>query len=112
MNTKENALLLADKQGSNEISEKKCKRIKFRRNTKGARVTLALMARSYNRFEAALEISDWCLHSTVSEIQAKGIYVAREWETVPGFQGNPTRCRRYWIPASEHKKAYKLLEAA
>ena len=70
--------------------------------SKKKRVLLALTQRGYHQFEAERELSDHCLHSTVSTIQnQRNIPVARSWETVRGFQGMPTRCCRYWI-APEH----------
>ncbi len=81
----------------------------MKRQTKTNRVIRALMRRSYNRFEAARELSDWCLHSTAATIQGKGITVHREFETVSGFEGRPTKCCRYWITPDQHAKAVKLL---
>jgi len=67
--------------------------------------------RSLNRFEAERQISDHCLHSTVSEIQAKGIPVFRSMETVRGYQGCPARVARYRIPAKEDRdRARQLLK--
>ncbi len=79
--------------------------------TKCQRVMRALMERSYNRFEASRELSDWCLHSTVAELELKGILVEREWEDVRGIYG-PVHCKRYWIPKSEFKRVRKCLDAA
>ena len=80
------------------------------RNTKLGRILSAFLeGRRLNRFEAALEFSDWCLNSTVSDLQRRGLVVARQWETIPGFNGRPTRCCRYWLPESERKNAKALL---
>ncbi len=76
----------------------------MRSRSKIGRVTIALMRRSYNRFEAARELSDWCLHTTVATIQGKGVTVSRKFETIPGFEGSPTRCCRYWIARDQHEK--------
>jgi hypothetical protein len=70
----------------------------------------ALMERNYNRFEAARQLSGWCLHSTVSTIQTKGNVVHREIETLPGFEGNPTNCCRYWITPEHMVDALKLVK--
>ncbi len=78
--------------------------------TKCQRIMSALMERSYNRFEASRELSDWCLHSTVAEIESKGVLVERIWEGVKGIYG-PVRCKRYRIPKSEFERVRKLLSA-
>lgn len=65
--------------------------------------------RSFNRFEATRQLRDWCLHTTVSTLQRKGILVARRNETVPGYEGLPTRVCRYWLEPTECAKAAKLL---
>lgn len=109
MKTKKNAPLLADKQGSNEISEKKLKSSTLSHKTKEGKVAIALMRRSYNRFEAARELHDWCLHSTASTLQGKGITVNRVFETVPNYQGRQIRVCRYWIDRSEHQKVNRML---
>ncbi len=73
---------------------------------------LAAFARGekLNLFEAQRLYSDRSLHSTVSEIQSDyGLEVSRDWETVPGFQGLPTRCRRYWLEESQLDQARALL---
>ena len=77
--------------------------------TKTKRVLLALMTRSYNRFEGARKLHDWCLHSTVATIQAKGITVLRKFETVPGYNGTPTSVCRYWIDKDQHEKANRYI---
>jgi len=66
---------------------------------------------SLNRFDAERELHDHCLHSTVSEIQARGIPVFREMEKVRGYQGCPTRVARYRIAAKEDcDRARELLK--
>jgi len=71
--------------------------------TKTARVLAALMlGRSFNRFESERQLHDHCLHSTVSTLEKKyGITISRKFETVSGYQGNPTRVCRYWIVLEE-----------
>jgi len=64
---------------------------KVRKGTKEYSVLSALVeGRSFNRFEAARELSDWCLHSTVSTLQGKGILIHREFEKVPCLGGDKT----------------------
>lgn len=78
--------------------------------TKWKRVLAALaQGRTLNRFEAERELSDHCLHSTVSTIQRKGVLVERRDETVPGYQSIPTRVCRYWLESGEREKAARLL---
>lgn len=57
--------------------------------------------RTFNRFEAEHQLNDHCLHSTVSTLQDMGVTILREFETVPGYQGIPTRVCRYWLEQSE-----------
>ncbi|MCU7862419.1 MAG: hypothetical protein KZQ92_00395 [Candidatus Thiodiazotropha sp. (ex Lucinoma borealis)] len=109
MNTKENAPEKRGIQGANRVASIKRKSNKLSLKTKEGKVAIALMQRSYNRFEAVRDLHDWCLHSTVSTLQSKGVFVARETETIPGYEGSPTRCCRYWIPASEHHKVNRML---
>ncbi|MBA4056704.1 MAG: hypothetical protein C0490_18465 [Marivirga sp.] len=70
-----------------------------------------LIGKSYNRFEAERLLNDHCLHSTVSTLQSFGVTIFRETETVKGWQGLPTRVRRYWIDKSPEntKRANELL---
>lgn len=74
--------------------------------TKIERVFKALMdGRSFNRFDAERQLHDHCLHSTVSEIQKRyRVEVVRKFETVPGYQGQPVRCCRYWITPEERMR--------
>lgn len=66
---------------------------------------------SYNRFQAARELHDHCLHSTVAEIQSRfGIAVYRETESIPGFEGIPTKCCRYSLTPAMRAKAREILE--
>jgi len=55
-----------------------------------------------NFIEAQQKLHDRSLHSTVSALQNKyGINISRKDETVAGYQGNPTLCKRYWIDLDE-----------
>lgn len=79
---------------------------------KWQRVLKALLeGNSFNRFEAERQLNDHCLHSTVSTLQSFGVTIFRETETVRGWQGIPTRVRRYWIDRSPEntKRANELL---
>ncbi|WP_024931081.1 hypothetical protein [Methylophilus sp. OH31] len=69
---------------------------------KWQRVLSALLdGRTFNLFEAERQLNDHALHSTVSSLQAKGVTILREFETVPGYQGIPTHVCRYWLEQSE-----------
>ena len=77
---------------------------------KWERVLTAFVAgQSFNRFDAERALSDHCLHSTVSTIQAKGIRIERRNEVVPGYQGIPTHVQRYRLAPDERAKAATLL---
>lgn len=73
------------------------------KETKKSRVFRALLTgRSFNRFEAERALHDHCLHTTISEIEKSyQVTVDRDFETVPGYQGSPTRVCRYWINSKE-----------
>lgn len=80
---------------------------------KWRRILAALLAgRSYNRWEAARELHDHCLHSTVSTIQGKGVPVARRTEKVAGYLGARTDCRRYWIEPRHYAHGRAVLDGA
>lgn len=69
---------------------------------KWQRVLSALLdGRTFNRFEAERQLNDHCLHTTVSTLQDMGVTIHRQFETVPGYQGIPTRVCRYWLEQSE-----------
>lgn len=65
--------------------------------------------RSLNRFESTRELRDWCLHSTVSVLQGKGVVILRRDELVPGYQGIPTHVCRYWLAPESRQRASELL---
>ncbi|MBT3038826.1 MAG: hypothetical protein KME37_07760 [Candidatus Thiodiazotropha sp. (ex Codakia orbicularis)] len=109
MNTKENAPELAGSQGGKIITEKQFNSSTLSHKTKEGKVAIALMRRSFNRFEAARELHDWCLHSTAATLQSKGITVNRVFESIPNYQGKKIRVCRYWIDASEHQKVNRML---
>lgn len=79
--------------------------------SKKRRVLMALIdGRSFNRFEAERQLNDHVLNTTVSELQAYGVTIARQYETVPGYRGIPTRCCRYWIARDQLKRAHSVLK--
>lgn len=83
--------------------------LQLRPGSKIASVIATLTERSLNRFEAERVCHDHALNSTVAEIQRYGIRVDRVFETVPGFNGKPTRCARYHISADQREHAWRLL---
>ncbi len=67
-----------------------------------------LDGRSLNRFEATRELRDWCLNTTVSQLEGRGIKINRVDETVPGAFG-PVRCCRYRLALESRERAAELL---
>lgn len=65
-------------------------------------------ARGWNHFEAARELRDWCLNTTVSQLEKRGLKILRRDETVPGHFG-PVRCSRYWLAPESFDRARELL---
>lgn len=63
-------------------------------------LTAFLEGKSFNRFESERQLNDHCLHTTVSTLQGFGVTIFREFETVSGWQGIPTRVCRYWLDRS------------
>ena len=79
--------------------------------SKKRRVLSALIeGKSFNRFESERKLNDHCLPSTVSDLQALGITIDRQLETVPGFCGLPAHVCRYWIAQEHRARAKKVLE--
>lgn len=77
-----------------------------------ARLVLVFFARggAINRFGAEDELHDHVLPSTVHYLQKRtDITISRKRETVPGYGGKPTRCKRYWLGTEEKEKALRLL---
>lgn len=72
-------------------------------------LTAFLSGQSYNRFEAEQLLHDHCLHSTVSDLEEKGVRISREWETVAGYEELPTRVMRYWLAPDSQACALSLL---
>lgn len=65
-------------------------------------------ARGWNRFEAARELRDHVLPTTVSQLEQRGLRIARRDEDVPGHYG-PVRCARYWLAPESEARARDLL---
>jgi len=61
-----------------------------------------------NRFEAARELRDHVLPSTVSELEKRGLRILRKDEVVAGTFG-PVRCCRYWLAMESRGRALELL---
>lgn len=99
----------ADKAGVHVQHQRSNAAILAQKQTKLKRV-LSELARgtSLHRFQAE-RIGDHTLHSTVCKIQEYGIRVEREWITVPGYGGHPTRVCRYWLDAENAERACALL---
>jgi len=70
-----------------------------------------LTGRTLNRFEAATDLQDWCLHSTVSGLQRRNLVIHRRGESVPGAFG-PVYCCRYALAPESFEKARELLRIA
>jgi hypothetical protein len=88
----------------------KTKQNSIAKTTKKGRVLEALAeGRSLNRFQATRELHDWCLHSTVAALEKHGLSIARQYEQVPGYQGNRTHCVRYWLEPDQRERARELL---
>jgi hypothetical protein len=64
--------------------------------------------RTLSRFEAVRELRDWCLNTTVSQLEQRGITILRRDETVPGACG-PVHCCRYWLAPESIQCAHGLL---
>jgi hypothetical protein len=76
---------------------------------KWQRVLHALFdGRSLNRFEAARELRDWCLNTTISQLEQRGVTIRRKDETVSGTFG-PVHCCRYWLDLESRARAAELL---
>lgn len=60
--------------------------------------------RSLTCFNAPEVIHDWCVHSTVPEIEKRyGLRVDRIPTTVTGFGGVKTRCMKYRLVTEEQR---------
>ncbi len=67
--------------------------------------------RTMNRFEAAREPLDWCLPSTVSELEKRDLTILRKSETIPRTFG-PVHCARYSLSPTSRERANQLLQEA
>ena len=64
--------------------------------------------RGWNRFEAARELRDHVLPTTVSQLELRGLTLLRREESVPGAFGE-VRCARYWLSPESVALAWQLL---
>lgn len=112
MNTKKNALPLADKQGA--IKSSQTNDSKIRKGTKLHSVISHLVSGNrLHRFQAETVCHDHVLPSTIAGFQTIfKIPVNREYVTVPGHRGSRVRVAEYWLDAESREAARKLLEAA
>lgn len=68
-----------------------------------------ITGKSLNRFEAE-RIGEHCLHTTISRLANHyDLEFSRKGEAVPNNWGSPCRVVRYWLPASQRKRAKVLL---
>jgi hypothetical protein len=68
-----------------------------------------ITGKSLNRFEAE-RIGEHCLHTTISRLSNHhGLNFMRQAEAVPNNWGSPCRVVRYWLSATERKRAKVLL---
>jgi len=74
--------------------------------TKLSRVFMAMVnGWKGHRFIAEHELNDHCLHTTVSSIESKyHVLINREWITVSGYQGAPTRVKVYWMATEDRER--------
>lgn len=56
----------------------------------------------------ARELRDWCLNTTVSQLERRGVTILRRDETVPGAFGD-VRCSRYSLAPQSARRAAELL---
>ncbi len=72
---------------------------------------LLFAGRRIDRFDAAREVRDHVLHSTIAEIQRHGLAVARELVTLPALNGSASvTCARYWLTEESRALARDILE--
>ena len=79
--------------------------------TKWQRVLAAFLMRGlhgWNRFEAARELRDHVLPTTVSQLEKRGVRISRREETIEGHYG-PITCARYWLAPEGCQRARDLL---
>ena len=67
------------------------------------------IGKTFNRFESERELSDHCLHTTISGLQRKGLTILRHDEVVSGYAGFPTHVTRYWLAPESIERARELL---
>lgn len=70
------------------------------RPRKWARVLQAFVdGRTLNRFEAAHDLRDHIIPTTVSQLEQRGVTILRRNEVLPGAFG-PVHCKRFWLAAA------------
>lgn len=88
--------MTTEKKGRCQATLKRTSRADSTPRRKWVRVLGAFLTRrSLNRIEAARELGDVCLPSTVAALQERRISILRRLETIPGFAGLPSRLMRY-----------------
>jgi len=93
-------------------SESKSRANDSRTSRKWQRVLGAFYdGRTLNRWEAARELRDWCLHTTVAGLEARGVRIDRHDEVVRGHFGD-VHCKRYKLAVESRERAAELLERA
>lgn len=64
---------------------------------------------SLNTFQAK-EMGDTCLHTTVSDLQARyGVHFERESEKISNRFGTTSRVMRYWLAGEQLEKAQAII---
>jgi helix-turn-helix protein len=64
-----------------------------------------------DRFEAARELKDWVLPSTICELEKMGLRIERELVTLPALGGAATvTCAKYWLADESRELARQVLE--
>jgi len=108
MRTEQSPVLAgSSKPGSNETTTPRVDSSSTPR--KWQRILAALVSgKTLNRFEAAKELRDWCLNTTISQLERRGLTIYRREETVPGAFG-PVHCCRYWLAPQSVALACELL---
>jgi hypothetical protein len=102
----------ADTGGSKGSVERSATAFAVQPERKYRRVLRALLSGSLNRFEATRPpVRDWCLPSTVSELEKRGLTIQRRSEAVPGAYGD-VHCARYWVAPESRELAQQLLGLA
>lgn len=82
-----------------------------RPKTKKRRILEALIGGEYLNFiRAQQRHGDRTLHSTVSELRQDGVPIKDAADVVPGYRGEPTHCKIYWVAREDLEQAGRVLE--